>query len=101
KRDPSWSYSVTGTRERNVTHSPRPGDRLPLHSPAGIAYSPHWMKRRYLASRSRSSRVSRAGSGGRGACAERCETMHVTAAQVATKGFIIGLLRAGSPARAL
>src|SRR6266508_1097496 len=88
KRDASCSYSLTGTRERSITHSPSPGERLPFHSPAGIAYNPQWMKRPYLASRNHSSRFSRAGSGGLGACAQRCETMHVTAAQVATVCFI-------------
>jgi hypothetical protein len=33
----SCSYSLTGTADRSMTHSPRPGERLPFHSPAGIA----------------------------------------------------------------
>ena len=36
KRGASFSYSFTGTVDRNITHSPRPSDRLPFHSPAGI-----------------------------------------------------------------
>ena len=37
KREASRSYSLTGTAERSITHSPRPGERLPFHSPAGMA----------------------------------------------------------------
>jgi hypothetical protein len=33
----SCSYSFTGTCERFMIHSPRPSERFPFHSPAGIA----------------------------------------------------------------
>jgi hypothetical protein len=33
----SFSYSFIGICERFMIHSPRPSDRLPFHSPAGIA----------------------------------------------------------------
>src|SRR5262245_9011984 len=62
----SFSYSLTGTVDRNITHSPRPSERLPFHWPAGIAYKPQWMNRPYFASRNHSRRFSRAGSAGRG-----------------------------------
>src|SRR3954471_17979785 len=62
KREASVSYSRTGMRERNMIHSPRPTERWPFHSPAGIAYRPQWMKRPYFASRNHSRRFSLAGS---------------------------------------
>ena len=31
KRVASCSYSFTGTADRSITHSPRPGERLPFH----------------------------------------------------------------------
>src|SRR5947209_7747572 len=33
KRGASFSYSFTGTVDRNMTHSPRPGERLPSPCP--------------------------------------------------------------------
>ena len=36
-RAASCSYSLTGICERFIIHSPSPSERLPFHSPAGIA----------------------------------------------------------------
>src|SRR5262245_21467004 len=85
KRVVRRSYSLTGTRDRNLTHEPRPGDRLPFHCPAGTAYSPQWMNMPYFTSRNHSRRCSLAGSGaaGEGACAPDPVTSSVSAVMTA------------------
>ena len=96
--DASFSYSRTGIFERFMIHSPRPSDRFPCHSPAGMAYRPQWMNRPYFASRNHSRRFSLAGSGGRGAGAwalsasvtsDRRPAMTWTACNLATVMFIV------------
>jgi hypothetical protein len=93
KRPASRSYSLTGTVDRNITHSPRPSDRLPFHSPAGRAYSPQWMKRPYFASRNHSRRFSFAGSRGALVCARGCPIRNAKPAQTAKTFFMLSLRR--------
>src|SRR5258708_32168061 len=58
----SFSYSVTGSFERFMIHSPSPGDRVPCQSPAGMADNAQGVNIPYLTSRNHSRHFSQAAS---------------------------------------